>query len=195
MDDLAREHNLRSAPTVANGNPYLCKVKLPEPVQPEVVPDNVHVPVTVLLFTVPFRLRTLFVADMDFTRNVRVPLVMPLKLPLSVNPPLAVVLPWVKQGEAVVKSRLVTDTAMPLLWLSVIVNANEGEPLVPSRVAVQLPLTLLVELDLPLPQPPASKASAIASVDTMCFMGPRVKSANHRDAHPLASDVNVCLPV
>jgi hypothetical protein len=48
-------------------------VKVPEPLQPAVEGVSVHVPVTVLFFTVPFRVRTLFAAELALTTSVSVP--------------------------------------------------------------------------------------------------------------------------
>lgn len=99
------------------------------------------------------------------------PLRLPLKFPLSVKPPLAVVLPCAKQGFVVVTFRFVTDTELSLFWNIVMVNAKFGEPFVPVRVAVQFPLTLLLfEFEL-LPQPAHKRTSASVSSESSCLMG------------------------
>ena len=62
-------------------------VKLPEPVHPDVTPVNVQVPAIVLLVTVPFMVSTFPLGDADCTVSSNAPVVTPLVLPVSVNPP------------------------------------------------------------------------------------------------------------
>src|ERR1700730_3028237 len=82
------------------------------------------------------------------------PVTLPLKFPLRMNEPVSDP-PDEKQGVAVVKLRLVTLTAVPLLWLRDVVNAKVGPPLGSDNAAVQLPFTLFELLELPLPPPHA----------------------------------------
>lgn len=144
-------------------------LNVPEPAHPEVVPVNVQVPVTELLFAVPCIFRVLLVPEIDWTVSVRAPLVVPFRFPVMANPPLAVVPPWVKHGVVVVKFRLVPETVVSLFCTSEIMKLKEGDPPDPVSAAVQLPLTLL-ELELLVPQPAAISASMIVSTITRCFM-------------------------
>lgn len=85
------------------------------------------------------------------------PEVTPFRFPLSVNPPVAVE-PEAKQGDDVVKLRLVMVTSLPLLWVNVAVKLNIGDPpeLEFKSAAVQFPLiTSLLEFD---PHPASTSA-------------------------------------
>src|SRR6266498_834939 len=78
------------------------------------------------------------------------PDVTPFRVPLRVNPPVAMA-PGPKQGLVVVKCRLVMLRLLPPVCRSVTLNANAGEPLAPAFVsaAVQLPLILPDDPELP----------------------------------------------
>jgi hypothetical protein len=134
-----------------------------------VVPVNVQVPATVLLFTVPSRVNKLVPplgADWMFIWNP--PDVTPLKLPLSEKPPVAFD-PEAKHGFAVVKFRLVMLRLLPPAAASVTVKLKTGELLLPPliKAAVQFPLIELFEPD---PQPAKSRATPMSAIVRMAFI-------------------------
>lgn len=89
------------------------------------------------------------------------PEVTPFRFPLKVKPPVAVV-PETKQGDDVVKLRLVMVTSLPLLWVNVAVKLNIGDPseLEFKSAAVQFPLMMLLLLEF---DPHPASTSAIPS--------------------------------
>jgi hypothetical protein len=116
-------------------------VKFPEPVHPDVTPVKVHVPVIVLLVSVPARVSTLPLGVPDCTVNSNPPVTVPLVLPVSVKPPVSEATE-LKHGLAVLNERLLPVMVVPLLWFNVVVNENVGPAFGLVRVALQFPLTL-----------------------------------------------------
>jgi hypothetical protein len=123
-------------------------VKFPDPLQPDVTPVNVHVPVIVLFVRVPVMMSTFPLGVADWTVSSKPPVVTPLVLPISVKPPVSE-LTELKHGFAVLNLRLVPVRVVPLFWFKVVVNEKAGLPLGFVRVALQFPLMLF---ELPLPQ-------------------------------------------
>jgi hypothetical protein len=151
------------------GNPLgysLVRVKVPFPVHPWVVPVKFHVPVIVLLFTVPCRTRVLPLGVPDVIVNWKAPVILPLKLPLRTKDPVCDP-PEVKHGVDVVKLRFVPVTEVPLLWLKVVVNVKSC---VPVSVAVQLPVTVFELLELPPPQARRIRPTTITIAIPNCFI-------------------------
>src|SRR5579864_8912770 len=88
-------------------------VKVPFPEHPE-NPVRVHVPVIVLPFTVPWRVRRLFVVGyMVVTVISKVPVTVPLELPPRPKVPVSAVIEG-KHGLGEVIVKLVTVTELPL---------------------------------------------------------------------------------
>lgn len=128
--------------------------------QPAPVPLSVQLPEIELLVRVPARFRVLvpFALEAPVWMVIwKVPVVTPPVVPARVKVPLAVA-PASKHDCEVVKLRLVTLTALPL-WVRVAVKLISC---VPVRVAVQLPLMVLLELF-----PQAVSASAMKSMIAM----------------------------
>jgi len=144
-------------------------VKFPDPVHPP-VPVKVHVPVTVLLFTVPCRVSVLPLGVPDVMVNWKAPVILPLKFPLRTNDPVWDP-PEVKQAVDVVKLRLVpVTTTVPLPCVSDVVNAKAGVPSVFVSVAVQFPATVFALLEFPPPHATSIRPSARTMAIPNCFM-------------------------
>jgi len=145
-------------------------VKFPAPVHPP-VPVKVHVPLIVLLFTIPCcRVSVLPGGVPDVMVNWNVPVIFPLKFPLRTNDPVCDP-PEVKQVFDVVKLRLVPVTTVPLLCVRDVVNPKRaGVPSVFVSVAVQLPVTVAELLEFPPPHAASTKPSARTIAIPNCFM-------------------------
>jgi hypothetical protein len=144
-------------------------VKLPEPVQFE-LPVKVQVPVIVFPFTVPTRASAFPDGVPDCTVIPNLPLTLPLKSPLKANEPVSVS-PDVKHDEFVLKLKFVKVTdPLLLLMLIVVPNANTGELLPLTRVAFQLPFTLLAFELLFEPHPTNARPAANRTAIANCFI-------------------------
>jgi hypothetical protein len=99
-------------------------VKVPFPLHP-VRPVRVQVPEMVLPFTVPWRVRTLFVAAGNIVVMVipNVPITLPLRLPLRVKVPVSEVGYVAKQGPVDVNVKLVTVSPPVPASVNVVVKA------------------------------------------------------------------------
>jgi hypothetical protein len=105
----------------AIGGPIL---KVPFPLHPD-RPVALQVPEIELPFTVPVRVRTLFVPPGNVVVMVipNTPITLPLEFPLRLNEPVSEY--WFaeydsKQGPGNVKLKLVTVSALPLPWVNVV---------------------------------------------------------------------------
>jgi hypothetical protein len=139
-------------------------VKVPDPVQ-SAVPVKVHVPVIVLLFTVPCRTSVLPLGVPEVIVNWKLPVIFPLKFPLRTNDPVCVP-PEVKQ-EFDVKLRFVPVTTVPLFCARDVVNEKVG---VPVSVAVQFPATVFALFELPPPHAASTRPSARTIAIPNCFI-------------------------
>ena len=82
-------------------------VKLPPPVHPELIPVSAHVPVILLLLTLPFRVNVLPPGEPERMVKPKTPVIFPLKSPPTPNDPVWVS-PETKQGDDVVNVKFVT---------------------------------------------------------------------------------------
>lgn len=101
----------------------LVAVKLPEPVQPELIPVSVQVPVMVLFFTLPCRFKVLPLGFPDLIMSWKVPMTLPSKFPPRTKAAVSVS-SETKQGVWVVKLRFVTLTELPLICVKLVVKAK-----------------------------------------------------------------------
>ena|SRR5581483_2678381 len=115
-------------------------VNEPEPVQP-VLPVSVQVPEIELPLSVPASVSVFPDGDVDWIVIPKVPLVFPLKSPVTPNDPVSVA-PLAKHGELVVKLKLVTLRVPSPLAFNDVPNWNIVLLLLPTSVALQVPLTL-----------------------------------------------------
>jgi hypothetical protein len=101
------------------GTPWI--VKFPFPLHP-VKPVSIQVPEMVLPFTVPWSVSTLLVAPGNIVVMVisKVPVTLPLKLPIKPKVAVSVVWSEAKHDPADVKVKLVTLTELPLPWVKVV---------------------------------------------------------------------------
>jgi hypothetical protein len=137
-------------------------VKVPDPVHPP-VPVKFHVPVIVLLTTVPCRVSVLPPGVPDMIVRSKAPVIFPFMLLLRTNDPVCDP-PEVKQVVDVMKVRFVPVTAtVPLPCVREVVKAKAGVPSAFVRAALQLPVTLEELLELPLPPPHATSTRPSAS--------------------------------
>jgi hypothetical protein len=135
-------------------------VKVPVPVHP---PLRTHVPAMVLLVTVPVRVNALPAGVPDTIVNWKAPVTLPLRFPLSTNDPVCVP-PEVKQPVVVVKLRFVPVTTVLFPCASDVVNMKAGVVSAFVNVAVQLPVTVPVLLELPLPPHAASTTPSARTI-------------------------------
>src|SRR5579871_1409760 len=139
-------------------------VKAPEPVQP-VPPVSVQVPLMVLPVAVPVSLRVFPDGLPEATVNPKLPLTLPLKLPLRVKEPLSVS-PDTKQGELVVKLKLEMVSEPSPLTARDVPKLKTVVLFVSRSVAFHVPL-IFPELLLLDPQPaktsPSTSSAATAS--------------------------------
>jgi hypothetical protein len=135
-------------------------------VHPDVTPVNDHEPVMVLLLRVPVMVSTLPLGVADCTVNSKFPVVTPLVLPVSVNPPVSDEIA-LKQGVAVLKVRLLPLRVVLLLWLSDVVNEKTVVPSGFVSVALQFPLMLF---ELPLPHAPNISTSEEIKTIANCLI-------------------------
>jgi hypothetical protein len=144
-------------------------VNVPDPVHPP-VPVKVHVPVIVLLATVPCRTSVLPLGVPDIIVSWKVPMTFPLEFWLSTNDPVCDP-PEVKQEVDVVKVRFVPVTiTVPLPCVRDVVNAKAGVPSVFISVADQLPVTVEALLELPPPHPISTKPNPRTIAIKSCFI-------------------------
>jgi len=143
-------------------------MKVPFPLHP-VTPVSVQVPEIWFPFTVPLRVRTLFVAAGNIVMIVisNVPVTLPL-FPLKPKVPVSEVWPEEKQGLVVVKVKLVKVSAVPLLCVKVVAKVKADDPSVLFRLAFHEPLMLPVP-GLLLPQPDIVRASANSAIVPICL--------------------------
>lgn len=146
-------------------NYILVDVKVPLPEHPSVDPVSFHVPVIVLLFTVPWSTRVLPLGVPEVIVNWNAPVIFPVKLPLKIKEPVCVP-PEVKHGVDVEKLRFVPVTVLPLLCSEV----ENVKSCVPVSVAVQLPVTLSALFDVPPPQATRTKPTARTIAIPNCFI-------------------------
>lgn len=134
------------------------------------VPVKVHVPVMVLLATVPSRVRVLPLGVPDMIVSWKEPMIFPLEFWLRTNDP-ACDPPEVKQEVDVVKVRFVPVTAtVPLSCVRDVVNAKAGVPSVFVSVADQLPVTVGELLELPPPHATSTRPSTRTIGIKSCFI-------------------------
>jgi hypothetical protein len=98
-------------------------VKVPLPLHPD-RPVRVQLPEIVFPFTLPWRVRTLFVALGNNVLMVmpKVPMTLPLEFPLRLKVPVSEVGYDAKQGPSDVKVKFVTVTVLPLAWENVVMK-------------------------------------------------------------------------
>jgi hypothetical protein len=157
----------------------LVSVKVPDPVQPP-VPVKVHMPVTVLLFSIPCcRISVLPGGVPDVMVNWKLPVIFPLKFPFRTNDPVSDP-PEVKQGVDVEKLRFVPVTvALSLPWVSDVVNARASVPSLFVSVAAQFPETVFEVFELPPPQATRTRPIARTIAIPNCFINtPAILSLN-----------------
>lgn len=143
-------------------------VKFPVPVQPGVNPVKFQVPVMALLLTVPWRASVFPLGVAEVIVSWKVPVILPLKLPLRMNDPVSVTAE-VKQPVEVVNVRFVPVTVLPLLCVREVVNAKAGVLSALVKLAVQLPLSVF-ELELPPPHAVKIRAMATENTRPSCFI-------------------------
>jgi hypothetical protein len=142
-------------------------VKVPDPEHP---PVKIHVPVTVLLFTVPVRVRVLPGGVPDTMVNWKAPVILPLRSPLSTNDPVSVP-PEVKQSVEVVKVRFVpVTTVVVLACVSDVVNVKAGVVSGFVSVAVQLPATVAAVFEFPPPHAQSVTPNARTAAIPNCLI-------------------------